>query len=308
MKPRAFPPSIRSLAAILPACLLGITSPISSAGETRELTNLQGVKIQADVQELTAEGTLKVKIKGKPFDIPLDQLSEADREWARSWDEARKASAEGDEYSKAIFSDDFSKDGFGEAWGHYKSGSIVKDGILQGITPPGSDHAAVDSVKIDPIRDIEVSVKFRFAGPAGRRLDIWLDDKDFKGAHAGHVCRVSLSPNDLSIIDAKEGSFRKDIYEKKKAGEELDKETLKLLETTAARFETKIKDDGWHTLTVRTSGDEAVALVDGKKIGSLKSPGIAHETKTLVSLTTNQADIHYDDFAIRAKRASSKKP
>jgi hypothetical protein len=28
-----------------------------------------------------------------------------------------------------VFSDDFSADGFGKRWGHYKSGSVVKDGV-----------------------------------------------------------------------------------------------------------------------------------------------------------------------------------
>ena len=57
-------------------------------------------------------------------------------------------------YSRAIFFDDFSGSGFGPRWGHYKSGSVVKDGVLVGITPEGSDHNAVDSIKFDPERDL----------------------------------------------------------------------------------------------------------------------------------------------------------
>lgn len=299
-------PLFGHLTVLLP-CLLCTLAALSHAGEKRELTDTQGRKIQADVQELTPEGVLKVRIAGKAFDIPLDQLMEADREWAKGWDEDLKAAAEGQEYAKILFQDDFSKDGFGEQWGHYKSGSTVKDGVLQGFSPDPSDHAAVDNVKIDGQQDIEVSVKFRFMGTKGRQLDVWLDDYGLKEAHAGHVCRVSVGRNYVSMIDAKDGSFRKDIYEKKKAGEELDKETLKSLEGKSAKFDLKLKDDEWHTLTVRTKGDEVTALVDGKKIGSLKSSGIAHETKTLISLTTNDAEIHYDDFIIRGKRQSSRK-
>jgi hypothetical protein len=40
-------------------------------------------------------------------------------------------------------------------------------------------------------------------------------------------------------------------------------------------------------------------LIDGKQIGSFKSPGVAHETKSLISLTTNAVDVQYDDFRIR---------
>lgn len=289
------------------AAMLLVVCPVSATAEIRELTDVKGRKISADLIELTEKETLKMRVNGKPFEIPLDQLVEADREWLKEWNEDKKIAAEGDAYGKEIFADSFEKDGFGEAWGHYKSGSVVKGGVLEGITPDGSDHAAVDSVKIEPEQDVEVSVRFRFAGPQGKRLDVWLDDKDFKGAHAGHVCRISLSPTELSIIDAKEGSFKNEIYEKKKAGGELDKETLKQLEGTSARFDAKVKDDDWHTLVVRTAGDEVTALVDGKKVGSLKSPGIAHPTKTLISLTTNQSEIHYDDFAIRAKKTKAKK-
>ena len=39
------------------------------------------------------------------------------------------------DYPRVIFSDDFAAEGFGKAWGHYKSASIVKDGVLVGITP-----------------------------------------------------------------------------------------------------------------------------------------------------------------------------
>ena len=55
----------------------------------------------------------------------------------------------------------------------------------------------------------------------------------------------------------------------------------------------------WHTLVVQTAGDEITVTIDGKAVGSFKSPGITHETKSLVSLTTNPVDVHYDDFSIK---------
>jgi len=41
---------------------------------------------------------------------------------------------------RTIFSDDFSGTEFGKRWGHYKSGSVVKDGVLVGIYAGGVDH------------------------------------------------------------------------------------------------------------------------------------------------------------------------
>ncbi|MEZ0385572.1 MAG: hypothetical protein ACAI34_00795, partial [Verrucomicrobium sp.] len=198
-----------------------------------------------------------------------------------------------------IFSDDFAKDGFGKRWGHYKSGSVVKDGVLTGITPEGSDHSAVDNVVIDPERDIEVNVKFRYASDKAKSFNLWLDDKGFKGSHAGHICNVNVSPTGVSIGDAKTGNFRNDIYAKKKTPEGLSAEDKELLKSKNKSFPVKLTLQDWHTLTVRTKGDEIEVLLDGKAVGSFKSEGIAHDSKTLVSLTTNAVDVQYDDFSIK---------
>ncbi len=42
--------------------------------------------------------------------------------------------------------------------------------------------------------------------------------------------------------------------------------------------------------------------IDGKPVGTFKSAGIAHDTKSLVSLTTNRVDVNYDDFSIKGVR------
>src|ERR1700744_760431 len=93
-----------------------------------------------------------------------------------------------DDYPRAIFSDDFSADGFGKRWGHYKSSSVVKDGVLHGTTNEKSDHPAVDNVVIDPEKDLEVSVKFKFVSEQAKGWNLWFDDKTYKGSHAGHIC------------------------------------------------------------------------------------------------------------------------
>ena len=97
-------------------------------------------------------------------------------------------------YSRTVFQDDFAGESFGPRWGHYKSASIVKEGVLVGITPENSDHSAVDNVKIEPESDIEVSVKFRFVSDKAKSFNLWLDDKDYKGSHAGHICNINVAP------------------------------------------------------------------------------------------------------------------
>lgn len=203
-------------------------------------------------------------------------------------------------YSRLIFADDFSSNAFGPRWGHYKSGSVVKDGILIGITPEGSDHSAVDNVRFPGERDLEVSVKFRFVSEKAKSFNVWFDDKDFKGSHAGHICSVSVSPAAVTIGDAKTGNFRNDIYEKKKATPStLTAEDKAMLASKNTKLTVKLALQEWHTLVIHTKGDSIEVSLDGKVAGSFKSEGIGHEHKTLVSLTTNPVDVHYDDFSIK---------
>lgn len=204
------------------------------------------------------------------------------------------------DYSRTIFSDDFSSNAFGPRWGHYKSGSVVKDGVLVGITPEGSDHSAVDSIKFDGERDLEVSVKFRFTSDKAKSFNVWFDDKDYKGSHAGHICQASVSPKGVTVSDAKTGGFDLSggLYDRKKENK-LTADEKAMLATKTKTFPASVSLNDWHTLVVRTKGDELSVSIDGKAVGSFQSTGVTHATKSLVSLTTNQDDVNYDDFAIK---------
>lgn len=204
------------------------------------------------------------------------------------------------DYPRVIFSDDFAAEGFGKAWGHYKSASIVKDGVLVGITAPTSDHSAVDHIRIEGEKDLEVSVKFRFVSDKAKSFNVWFDDKNYKGSHAGHICQATISPTGVNLSDAKTGGFTLEggLYERKKANQ-LTEDEKKMLATKAKRLPVKLSLEDWHTLVVQTQGDELKVTIDGKEVGSFKSAGISHETKSLISLTTNPVDVEYDDFAIK---------
>jgi hypothetical protein len=204
------------------------------------------------------------------------------------------------DYPRIIFSDDFAADGFGRAWGHYKSSSIVKDGVLKGITAPESDHAAVDVIRIAPETDLEVSVKFQFVSDQAKGFNIWLDDKDYKGSHAGHICSISVNPKAVTVADAKTGTFSNDIYARKKAvPPTLTADDKANLAKWTKSMPTTVSLKEWHTLVVRTSNDMVETSIDGKVVSSFQSPGVAHDHKTVVSLTTNRIDVNYDDFSIK---------
>jgi len=205
------------------------------------------------------------------------------------------------EYGRTIFADDFSSNAFGPRWAHYKSSSVVKDGVLVGITAADSDHAAVDNIRFDGERDLEVAVKFRFTSDKAQSFNVWFDDKTYKGSHAGHICQATISPKGVSLADAKTGGFTLEggLYERKKAKQLTDADK-KLLAGKAKWTTSPLSLKEWHTLVVRTAGDEMTAAIDGKPVASFSSSGISHETKSLVSLTTNLVDIEYDDFSIKA--------
>lgn len=210
------------------------------------------------------------------------------------------ASAFAADYTRVIFADDFSAEGFGPRWGHYKSSSVVKNGVLVGITAPTSDHSAVDNIKFDGEKDLQVTVKFRFVSDKAKSFNVWFDDKNYKGSHAGHICQATISPTGVNLADAKTGGFdlTGGLYDRKKANQ-LSEAEKKMLAAKQKRVPATISLDGWHTLVVTTEGDTIRVSIDGKEAGSFSSAGIAHDTKSLVSLTTNPVDVEYDDFSIR---------
>jgi hypothetical protein len=288
---------LRTLA--LSSLLVAATAP---AREIRTFTNAEGKQIEAELLEMR-DGKVRLMKDRKVFEIPVESLSSEDQEFLVKWDLERQGKTDELYYSELIFEDSFDKDGFGERWGHYKSESIVKGGVLIGKTIDINDHAGVDSIRFEGRQDLEISVKFNFAGEDAQRFNIWMDDKDYQGSHAGHICSVTISPTGGNISDAKTGAFEKGIYEKRKGGATLDDATQEMLKSKTANFQLDLKREQWHTLLVRTKGDEVTVWVNDHEIGKLKSEGLSHETKSLVSLTTNINDVHYDDFVVKAAKA-----
>lgn len=274
---------------------------------TRTFTNKEGTKILADLIDLKGE-KVHLVVNRKTFEVPLDTLSAGDQAFIKKWDANRKAAAaEGAEgggyYSELLYQDDFEKADFDKRWTHFKSKSQVQGGVLVGRTIDIDDHAGVDAIRLEEGRqDLEVAVKFNFADEKAERFNVWFDDKDYKGSHAGHICSVVISPKAITISDAKTGNFENSIYEKRKGGGELDEETQKMLKTKTKNVPIDIKREKWHELVVSTKGDEVSVSINGYGIAKMKSEGFAHGTKSLVSLTTYVDDVHYDDFSIKAAK------
>ena len=84
----------------------------------------------------------------------------------------------------------------------------------------------------------------------------------------------------------------------------LTAEDKALLATKNKTAPVKLALQDWHSLVIQTRGDVIDVKIDGAAVGSFKSEGVAHDHKTLVSLTTNPVDVHYDDFSIKGTGAA----
>jgi hypothetical protein len=173
-----------------------------------------------------------------------------------------------------LFTDDFGRTELGDKWRVTTPTFAIADGVLR-CSQTKPTHGAVGHVYIAQ-KDLVLEFKFRFEG-ATHINAVW-NDKDWKDGHAGHICRVSLSPNGIMLGDDKERmnhaieEMRKDPARKA--------EVEKLTAGRSVNIPMKLEEHRWYRLTMEVVGDELRASLDGKAIGYLKSSGIAHPTKS----------------------------
>lgn len=206
------------------------------------------------------------------------------------------SSLHADPFSKVLFEDDFSGAELGEKWGSWKSETIVRDGVMVGITPKEADHPSVNTIELPPLSDMEVAVSFKFNG--SNRFNVMFRDLAYKGSHASHICHVSVSDQGVTIFDGKTGIFAREFYDKKKAGGKYTDDEKERLEKTKAVFKFEIDPEKWHDLRIRLEGDIAKVWIDSEVVATLKSAGIAHSSKSNMNLTTIDREVLYDDFSI----------
>jgi hypothetical protein len=207
-----------------------------------------------------------------------------------------------------LFSDDFESATPAKQWHKVVPTFAFEKGALKGTqtrdkTTPAVDgkpavtaHAAVHGLDI-PTKDSVVEVKFKFDG--GSFVSVEFDDRNYTGAHYGHICFARVTPTSVTIADQKEGSMRNDIYAMSSDPTKKD-ERNKLLAGKSATFPVKLENGKWYTLVVETVGDSMRASIDGKAVAFLKSPGIAHPTKSKIELGCGGKDGWFDDIKVWA--------
>jgi len=196
---------------------------------------------------------------------------------------------------RLIFKDDFSRTELGSEWRAVVPTFTVADGVMRG-SQTRDGHGAVGSVKA-AFKDGAIEFKFRLEGATS--INAVCDDKAFKGSHAGHICRVAITPKQIRLGDDKEGVMRNDIFEMRKDPAR-KAEADKLIAGRGAAVPASLEPHRWYTMRIEIAGDEIRAALDGKVIGQLKSPGIAHPTKSDFHFTVSGKDALFDDVTIRS--------
>lgn len=198
-------------------------------------------------------------------------------------------------YTKTLFEDEFAGAALDKAWKSYKSASTIRDGVLVCIEPPDAGHNSVNSIDIPPTADLLVELSFKFSG--AKRFAVAFNDRMYRGAHAGHICRVTFDGTSITYQDDRDGTFKNEIYEKKKAGGKVDPELLK---GRTLKVPAKLEEGRWYALSLRIQGDAMEVLIDKTPQGSFRSSGVGHAEKRNVALVTSGREVHVDGLKVRA--------
>lgn len=200
---------------------------------------------------------------------------------------------------KLLLSDDFSSGKVGEGkkgddtWMALIPGFSIEDGVLKAWQ--GRDnHGAVGRTYL-PMKDVVVEFRFRLEGT--KNFNCVFDDQNYKGSHAGHIARVAFAPTQIRLGDDKEGIMKNEIFEMRRDPEK-KAEANQLLEGRGQTVKVPVEQEKWYTARITILGDAMQLALDGKLIGYLKSPGLAHETKTSFHFTVNGDHALFDDVKI----------
>ncbi len=204
-----------------------------------------------------------------------------------------------------VFSDEFeNRSELGEGYKVSLAGEdawTFENGALIG-KQTRDDHGSVMRKLLD-FKDAEIEFDFRLNG--GTRFNFVVGDDNEKGTHAGHICRVSISPNRINVSDDKTGTYNLDIRAMRLDPDLSAEKKAWLAEYLKGKNdagEVDLKQGRWYHLRVRIDGERMEAYLDGKRVAGVNSPGIAHPTKTKFGMTVNGSTIDFDNLKVFAVR------
>jgi hypothetical protein len=205
-----------------------------------------------------------------------------------------------------LFSDDFEGTNRSPLWHRVVPTFAFENGVLKGTQTRDKDipaengkpavkaHAAVHGLEL-PTKNSIVECRIFFAGAT--MIDVEFDDRQYTGAHYGHLCRAQVRLNGVTMIDERDGTMRNDIYELNKDPSKKP-EVAKLLEGRRITYPVQLESNTWYTLVVETVDDQMRVTIDGKPVAYLKSSGIAHPTKSKIEVGVAGKDGLFDDIKV----------
>lgn len=173
----------------------------------------------------------------------------------------------------------------------------IRDGVLYGVQTR-DDHGAVLK---KPLKFDNLSLQFDFRFNGGTRFNVVIDDKQEKSVHAGHICRVSITPDRIIVGDDKVGLMNlkvREMRQNKDLSAQQKKELAELLKRTQSVAKVDLKQNSWHSLQVRIQSDVMTVYLDRKQVAQLTSPGIDHPTKTHFGFTVMGDSVDFDNLIV----------
>lgn len=193
-----------------------------------------------------------------------------------------------------VFEDSFERSELGDAWRIIVPSFSIKDGRLVGQEVPERKHNTISRV---PLAFHNAVFEFSFRLTDGEGLHLVINDENYEKAHAGHICRVSFSPSQVSISDDRDGAFRKDQYRAYlDSGRTMERLLLN------KKFPKSFDSELWYKARIVLIDDQIEVMIDGKRIGSFRSPGIGHPTKSDFGFATVGNIIEMDNVHVTKTR------
>jgi hypothetical protein len=161
----------------------------------------------------------------------------------------------------------------------------LKDGTLVITQAEDANHSV--SVRHDtPFDDGVIKLRFQVFDKKGLKFN-FNDPKAKEVTWAGHIARVVVAPNSVTIQDDKTGVFELGVRAKRKnkdLGKEEKAELAKFLKTKSVRLKAPIKKQRWHEMTIVNVGPKLEVYIDDQSVGSFSSEGLDHKVKQNIAL------------------------
>jgi len=198
-----------------------------------------------------------------------------------------------------VFSDDFSKDRFGSVWTERIKSAGVENGVMYGRQTT-KEHGSVATAKLE-LPDGNLICECRVQIEHNATLAFSFDDMKYPGSVAGHIARVTIEQQEINLHDDKDGSMNRKLLDQRKSDDAAVKaQADEEIKRHKLRVPMKIETHAWHTFSAEIVGDQMRVTFDGKPIGLLKAPGLAHATKPDLKISVSGKEALIDDLQVWA--------